>query len=117
MIEKILIISLFTIGYCCMFWPDMIFEKIGDWLEEHLPEWINKPTWSCYICVCFWMGTAIYWKAWGNSVQEWLLTVISSMGLNAAISQLVKKKEPEPPLIEPEECKMREPEIKITIKQ
>lgn len=126
MIEKILIISLATIGYCCTFWPDMIFEKIGDWMEEHFPEWFNKPTWNCYICCVPWFGSAIYWLlmphctkyiSWDGNIFEWLLTVIPAMGLNAIISELTKKKEPEPPLIELEECKICEPEIKITIKQ
>lgn len=100
MIEKIIIISLFTIGYCCTFWEGMIFEKIGDWLEAHLPEWINKPTWQCYICTCFWLGTALYWLLWGAGWKEWLLTVIPAMGLNAVISQFTNK---------PEELETKEP--------
>lgn len=118
MIEKILIVSLFTIGYCCTFWPDMIFEKIGDWFEENFPEWFNKPTWSCYICTCFWMGTALYWLAfphctkyieWHGNALEWILTVIPAMGLNAAFSKIDKKEEPK--------TEQPEPEIKITIKK
>lgn len=93
MIEKIIIISLFTIGYCCTFWEGMIFERVGNWLETHLPEWVNKPTWQCYICTCFWLGTALYWIVWHNNVVEWLLCVIPAMGLNAVISEFTNKEQ------------------------
>lgn len=109
MIEKIIITSLFTIGYCCTFWEGMIFEKIGDWLEAHLPEWINKPTWSCYICTCFWLGTALYWLVfpyctkyirWNGELFEWGFSVGCAMGLNAVVSQFTNK---------PEELETKEP--------
>lgn len=93
MLEKIIIISLFTIGYCCTFWEGMIFEKIGDTLEKWLPEYMNKPLWSCYICCCFWVGTFIHIFIWRESVKEWILTTLSAMGLNAVISQLTNKQE------------------------
>lgn len=118
MIEKIIIISLFTIGYCCTFWPGMIFERVGDYLEAHLPEWINKPLWHCYICCCFWLGTALYWLVfphctkyieWNGSVLEWGLSVGCAMGLNAVISQFTNK---------PEEIETKEPiDINIVNKQ
>lgn len=90
MLEKILIISLWTFGYCCTFWEGMIFGGIGNWLDEKLPEWIAKPLYQCYICACFWWGTAIYLVFWRNSWQEWFLTVIPAMGLNAVLSKLFK---------------------------
>lgn len=92
-IERILIISLLTIGYCCTFWPGMIFERVGDWMETHLPEWVNKPLWSCYVCCCFWVGTGVYWCIWHISFIDWLMTVIPAMGLNAVISELTNKTE------------------------
>lgn len=91
MIERILIISLFTIGYCCTFWPGMIFEKIGEWLEDRLPDYLNKPLWQCYICTCFWVGSFLHLLLWRASFAEWLLTVIPAMGLNAVISELTNK--------------------------
>lgn len=91
MFEKIFIISFLVIGYCCTFWPGMIFEKLGDWCECNLPEWINKPTWHCYICCCMWIGSAAYWIIWGNSIKEWLITCIGAMGVNAFISELTDK--------------------------
>ena len=96
--EKILIISLFTIGYCCTFWPGMIFEKIGDMMEATMPEWLNKPLWQCYICACFWWGTwvwAILWYdhalPWYELLKQWFFTVIPAMGLNAVVSEFTNK--------------------------
>lgn len=88
MIEKIAVISLFVFGYCCTFWDGMIFEKIGEWLEARLPEWITKPLFGCFICASFWWGSALYWLVWANSMHEWFICVVSAMGLNAVLSKL-----------------------------
>lgn len=88
MIIKIFILSFWTIGFCCTFWEGMIFEKIGNWLDDHLPEYISKPLYGCFICACFWWGSAIYFLFLYSSVQEWFLCVIAAMGLNAAMSKL-----------------------------
>lgn len=93
MIEKTILTSLFVFGYCCIFWEGMIFEKIGNWLDERLPEWLAKPLYQCYICSCFWWGTALYWLVWGNSVKEWFVVAVSAMGLNAVLSKLFAKEE------------------------
>lgn len=91
MIEKIIIIALFTIGYCCTFWPGMIFERAGNWLELQLPEWLWKPIGGCYVCTAFWLGSAVYWVMWHNSLHEWFITVIGAMGFNAVISEFTNK--------------------------
>ena len=90
MIEKIFIMSFFTIGYCCTFWEGQIFERIGNWLDERLPEFIAKPLYACFICACFWFGSAIYFLFLYTSIQEWFLCVISAVGLNAALSRIFK---------------------------
>lgn len=88
MIEKIIITSLFVFGYCCTFWEGMIFGNIGNWLDDRLPDWIAAPLYQCFICACMWWGTALYWVIWDGSVKEWLVVVISAMGLNAVLSKL-----------------------------
>jgi hypothetical protein len=90
MIEKLLIISLWVTGYCCTFWEGMVFEKIGNWLDERLPEWLCKPLFQCFICAAFWWGTAIYWLFLGSAWKEWFLVVIGAMGLNAVFSKLFR---------------------------
>lgn len=90
MLEIIPILSLFTIGYCCTFWEGMIFGRVGNWLDQRLPEWLQKPLYSCFICACFWFGSALYWIVWGNSFQEWFICVVSAMGLNAVLSKIFR---------------------------
>ena len=89
MLEKSAIVSLFTIGYCCTFWQGMIFEKIGDWMEENLPG-LWKPLGGCYICACMWIGSIVYWARWHESFLDWFITCVCAMGINAAISQFTK---------------------------
>lgn len=42
-----------SLGIWCihiLFQEGHLFEKQGDWMDENLPEFINKPTWACPIC-------------------------------------------------------------------
>lgn len=80
MVEKIVITSLSVIAIWATMLYGMIFGFIGD-LGQKLPVWLQKPIYDCPICMCFWYGSAIYWMVWGVSISEWLLVVISSMGL------------------------------------
>lgn len=100
MIERILIIALVTLGYCCIFWEDMIFQCIGDWMECNVPQWLWKPLGGCYICAPMWIGSIVYWILWNKpfpgggitvDVTDWIITCVGAMGVNAAISQLVDK--------------------------
>lgn len=93
MIEKVALISFWVIGFCCTFWDEMIFGKVGSWLDERLPEYISKPLYGCFICACFWWGSAIYWIFLGSDVKEWFIVVVAAMGVNAALSKLFAREE------------------------
>lgn len=98
MIEHILIIALFTLGYCCTFWEGMIFERAGDWMECNFPDWLWKPLGGCYICACMWIGSGVYavlytWPHTRAQVIEWFITCVGAMGVNASVS-LLQPKEP-----------------------
>jgi hypothetical protein len=93
MLAHIIITSLFVFGYCCIFWEGMIFDKVGNWLDERLPEWLAKPLYQCYICSCFWWGSLLYYIMWRESWLDWFVTVVAAMGLNAALSKLFAKEE------------------------
>lgn len=108
MIAHILIIALFTLGYCCTFWEGMIFERIGDFMECNFPEWLWKPLGGCYICACMWIGSGVYVVLWGTSWLDWFITCVGAMGINAAVSVLQPAKQDH---VEPKE----ERSIKITI--
>ena len=75
---------------------EMIFEKLGVWLQTHFDKWFGKmwgeyfgkPVFSCVTCMGFWHGSYLYWIIWGESVKEWLIVVISVVGINAIITKL-----------------------------
>jgi len=98
MIEKIFIIAFFTLGYCCTFWPGMIFGRIGDYMDTHAPEWLWKPLGGCYICACMWVGSVVYLLLyahvcgiWAFNWVDWFASCVGAMGVNAVISQFVDK--------------------------
>lgn len=93
MIERILIIALFTMGYCCTFWEGMIFHAVGDYMEQHIPDWLWKPLGGCYICACMWIGSGLYFIAWHISLLDWWVTCVGAMGVNAIISILQPNKQ------------------------
>ncbi len=92
-LEYIFIVALISYGWCSCFWPEMIFEKIGDWLEARLPEIITKPLFSCPICNAFWTGTIMYWTLFGNDPVDWLIISIGAAGVNAIVVNLINKLE------------------------
>lgn len=81
MIERIIILSLTSIGLCATMWHDMIFEKLGDWIESNVGEWLAKPLGKCYVCATFWfsimMCLVLGWPVWLS---------LPAMGLSAVIS-------------------------------
>lgn len=85
MIEHTLILSLTSIGLCCTMWEGMVFENVGDWIEETVGEFWAKPLGKCYVCATFWISAIICLiVGW-----PWYLAV-PAMGLNAALSTLQK---------------------------
>lgn len=89
MLERIIVIALMTFGYCATFWPGMIFEKLGNKLEQHLPERVTKPLFGCYICATMWFGSLAYWVGYHHDVVNWLGTCIGAMGFNALLSKIL----------------------------
>lgn len=81
MIEKILILSLTTIGICCTFWDGNIFDKQGDWIKSKIGDFWAKPLFACYVCATFWYSIIIClcvgWPVW---------LCVPAMGLSVVIS-------------------------------
>lgn len=100
MLEKAIIVALTTISiHVMIYWRGMIFSFIADWFDRkkiknnepsskkhnHRIELIEKPLFSCPICMTFWWGSGIYWVLWGNCVKEWLAVIFVAMGINGVI--------------------------------
>lgn len=68
----------------CLFWEGMIFESLGDYLEEKLPYWLFKPTIGCVICMTPYWGTLASFVLFG----DWfVLQIIMATGVNAIITR------------------------------
>jgi hypothetical protein len=94
MIEQIIIIALLVLSIHYTMQPDEIFGKLGDWLEDHLPDAIHPAVFACNVCMCPWYGSALYWVIpWqriGMTAQDWVawpVVVIGAMGVNVVINK------------------------------
>lgn len=93
MIEKIAIISFLVYAVHYTMQPGEIFAKLGDFFYNMLPEKIHPPVFECQVCMCPHYGTVLYWLIWANSPKEWIIVVISAMGLNVILNNLFPKRE------------------------
>jgi len=81
MIEKVAILCLTSISVCCVFWEGMLFEKLGDKIEEMVGEFWAKPLGKCYICSTFWISIIIcFFMGWP------VYLCLPAMGMSAVIS-------------------------------
>src|SRR5688500_2312600 len=60
MLITALIISLIVIAIHLTFQEGEIFEFVSKWGEKHLSEKMQKPVFSCPICMTFWYGIPVY---------------------------------------------------------
>lgn len=81
MLEKSVIIALLVIAVWATYLDQMIFGKLGNYIVDKFPKWLSKPLVDCPICQTPWYGSLFYWLIWGNSGKEWIIVVISAMGI------------------------------------
>jgi hypothetical protein len=83
MIEKIIILSLISIGICATTWTDMIFDKPARIIEVIIGEFWAKPIFGCFICATFW------WSIVSCLILGWpIYLALPAMGFSAVISML-----------------------------
>lgn len=83
--EKLVTACLICIGIWTLFNKGMLLGWLGDVYERRLPEWINKPLWSCPQCMASVHGTWI-WFAWDGPVELWIPFCLALCGLNRIVS-------------------------------
>lgn len=93
MIEQSIIVALIVLSIHYTLQPGEIFGRLGDWLERKLPKAIHKPVFDCNVCMTMWYGSAIYWAIWGAGWLEWLIVVITAMGINILINKWAPDKD------------------------
>lgn len=94
MIEQITIIAFLVLSIHYTMQPDEIFGKLGDWLEDHLPERIHPAVFACNVCMCPWYGSVLYWLVpWHHELWQWPVVVIGTMGVNIIVNKWTPEKE------------------------
>lgn len=91
LIEKILVTNWVVFAVWVSMTEKMIFDRIGDWFDDHLPNdklkfWIFE----CPVCMQSLYGSIFYWLWYGDSWKEWVVVVIASVGLAAIIVKFLK---------------------------
>lgn len=82
--EYIITTSFIVFAIWFSFREGEIFGRIHQLLWG-IPEWMKQPLFECPVCMTPYYGSAFYWIFIGNSIAEWIVTVIAAMGLNAII--------------------------------
>jgi len=93
MIDQIIIIALLVLSIHYTMQPDEIFGKLGDWLEDHLPDAVHPAVFACNVCMAPYYGTALYWLIpWQHEFWQWPVVVIGTMGINVVINKWAPEK-------------------------
>lgn len=93
MTEQITIIALLVLSIHYTMQPDEIFGKLGDWLEDHLPDAIHPAVFACPVCMTPHYGSALYWLIpWQHELWQWPVVVIGAMGVNVVINKWTHEK-------------------------
>ena len=91
--EKILIVTFIVYAIYFTMLRNMIFGRVRD-LFKWVPEFWQKPIFACSVCMTPYYGSVVYWLIWGNSVREWVIVVISAMGLMAVFVKMFPYADP-----------------------
>jgi len=78
-------------GFHCLFSEGYIFEELGKWLNDKLPDWICDPLFACQMCMASVHGSLIFFLFIRYHIQWWPLFCVSLCGLNFIINKLTDK--------------------------
>lgn len=88
MFEQIIIIALLVLSIHYTMQPNEIFGKLGDCLEDRLPDKVHSAVFACNVCMCPWYGSVLYWLIpWQHKLWQCPITVIGAMGINIIINK------------------------------
>jgi hypothetical protein len=94
MIEQIFIIAFLVLSIHYTMQPDEIFGKLGDWLEDYLPERIHPAVFACNVCMAPYYGSVLYWLIpWQHVLWQWPVVIIGTMGVNIIVNKWAPEKE------------------------
>jgi hypothetical protein len=77
--------ALIIMGVWTSFGEGMIFAKLGDWMEDNLHPYVNKPIFTCPQCMSsLWGGSIWIWS--GGAWQVLPVFILALCGLMRLIS-------------------------------
>lgn len=89
--DKIITISLIITAIHVSMLHGMIFDFVREWLETKLPEWLQKPLFSCIICMGGVWTLILFPILYGFIDFRIIFVVLQVIGLNTIISILISK--------------------------
>jgi hypothetical protein len=94
MIAQIIIVALLVLSIHYTMQPDGIFGKMGDCLENHLPDAVHPAVFSCNVCMCPHCGSLLYWLIpWHHELWQCPVVVIGAMGVNVIVNKWAPEKD------------------------
>lgn len=90
MTEKIFVTSCVIFAIYGTMIKGMIFDFISDYVARKFSTGVQKIVYDCPICMCPYYGSVFYWLVYHNSVKEWIIVIIASMGLNTIIIKFLR---------------------------
>lgn len=93
MLANALVLALIVYFIKVTTWPGHIWQSVGYWAEEKLPEKLYKPFIGCPVCMTPWWGTILYLIAHFTSIpgyadlriQTIIFTIFTAAGINSII--------------------------------
>ncbi len=89
--DKIITISLIITAIHVSMLHGMIFYFVREWLELKLPEWLQKPLFSCIICMGGCWTVILFPLLYGYIDFRIIFVALQVIGLNTIISILISK--------------------------
>lgn len=88
MLEQACIIGFMVFAIYYTMLDGEIFGALGTFFYRHLPNAFHQPVYYCPICMVPWYGSAIYWIVWHHDVKDWIVSVITAMGINFILNSI-----------------------------
>lgn len=87
MLEHAFIIFLLVLAIWYTLQEGEVFGKLGSWFEQHTPEIIHQPLYSCNVCMTPWYGSLLYIFIYGLNTNL-IIVVLCAMGFQVVVNKL-----------------------------
>lgn len=87
LLQLTVVLALWCWGVYNAFREGQIFEKAGNWLRNHMPEFWLKPIIGCMVCMPSIHGTVFYLAFGGRDPLVWIVHIVAASGLNFIIKE------------------------------